>query len=138
MNDVEDPASDAVGAGQRIDKWLWYARVAKSRTLAAELVGDGKVRVNRSRIEKPSHIVKAGDVLTIAIGPRVRVLEVRAPGSRRGPATEAQQLYADLTPPPTPRDPASDPRSLESGRDAGSGRPTKRDRRLTDKLRDAE
>ena len=126
--------SPATGS-QRIDKWLWFTRVIKSRTLAAELVGDGKVRLNKVRVEKPSQLVKSGDVLTIAIATRIRILEVRAPGTRRGPATEAQALYTDLTPPPPPRDPAASDH-LVSGRDAGSGRPTKRDRRLTDKLQD--
>ena len=123
-------------AGQRIDKWLWFARVVKSRTLAAVAVTDGKVRVNRLRIDKPSQTVKCGDVLTIALGNRVRILEVRAPGARRGPASEASTLYADLTPPPPPRDPATD--TGPSGRDPGSGRPTKRERRQTDRLHDDE
>ena len=133
MSDDETPA----GATQRIDKWLWFARAIKSRTLAADLVMAGKVRLNRVRVEKPSQLVKAGDVLTIALGSRVRILEVRGPGLRRGPATEAQALYVDLTPPPPPRDPALVEPAL-SGRDAGSGRPTKRDRRLTDKLQDSD
>lgn len=135
---MSDATPATVPTGQRIDKWLWFARVAKSRTLAAELVADGKVRVNRVRIDKPSHVVKAGDILTIAIAARIRILEVRAPGTRRGPAPEAQLLFADLTPPPPPHDPTADPRTLEAGRDAGSGRPTKRDRRLTDKLQDSD
>lgn len=119
---------------QRIDKWMWFARVVKSRTLAAELVAEGKVRLNRVRVEKASQTVRAGDVLTIALGSRVRILEVRAAGTRRGPATEAQSLFADLTPPPPPREEQPTP----VGRDAGSGRPTKRDRRLTDKLQDRD
>jgi len=127
----------ASSGSQRIDKWLWFTRVIKSRTLAAEMVTEGKVRLNRVRVEKPSQPVKPGDVLTIAIASRIRILEVRAPGTRRGPAAEAQTLYVDLTPPPPPRDPASID-SLASGRDAGSGRPTKRDRRLTDKLHENE
>jgi ribosome-associated heat shock protein Hsp15 len=121
---------------QRIDKWLWFTRVIKSRTLAAELVTEGKVRINRLRAAKPSQLVKPGDVLTVGMGAHVRILEVVAPGMRRGPAPEAQTLYKDLTPPPLPRDPALG--DLSTGRDAGSGRPTKRDRRLTDKLRDGD
>jgi ribosome-associated heat shock protein Hsp15 len=65
----------------------------KSRTLAAELVGGGKVRVNRARILKPSHLLQAGDVLTIALGGDVRVLEVLAVAERRGPSEEARLLY---------------------------------------------
>jgi ribosome-associated heat shock protein Hsp15 len=123
-------------ASQRIDKWLWFTRVIKSRTLAAELVSEGKVRINRIRAEKPSQLVKPGDILTVGLGAHVRILEVVAPGTRRGPASEAQTLYKDLTPTPAPRDPSLGDQS--TGRDAGSGRPTKRDRRLTDKLQDGQ
>jgi ribosome-associated heat shock protein Hsp15 len=105
--------------------------------MAAELVSEGKVRLNKVRVEKPSQQVKPGDVLTLAVANRVRILEVRSPGTRRGPATEAHTLYVDLTPPPAPRDPSS-PDYLVSGRDAGTGRPTKRDRRLTDKLHESD
>ena len=137
MSDAARPTDPQIGS-QRIDKWLWFARVIKSRTLASELVTAGKVRINRARIEKPSHLVTAGDVLTIALGAHVRILKVRAPGTRRGPALEAQALFADLTPPPPPRDQALGDRSQQAGRDAGSGRPTKRDRRLIDKLQDGD
>ncbi|MEQ8824215.1 MAG: RNA-binding S4 domain-containing protein [Filomicrobium sp.] len=92
----------AGGAGadqaQRLDKWLWYARVAKSRSLAAALIERGKIRVNRVRTQKPSHTVKPGDVITASVGRSVRVLKVVEPGQRRGPASEAQTLYEDLTP----------------------------------------
>jgi ribosome-associated heat shock protein Hsp15 len=110
----------------RLDKWLWFARVVKSRTLAAGLVEDGKVRVNRERVTKPSQTVRVGDVLTVSVGPRVRILEVAAMGTRRGPASEAQALYVDRSPPPAA--PAA-PSPLMSGeRESGAGRPTKRDR----------
>ncbi|MFT3732496.1 MAG: RNA-binding S4 domain-containing protein [Hyphomicrobium sp.] len=127
---------------QRIDQWLWFARIAKSRTLAQALIERGKVRVNRVKIEKASLNVRAGDVLTLSLGPRVISIEVLGIGARRGPASEAQLLYRDLT--PKPQKPASGVSALEgeiafSGRPAarleGSGRPTKRDRRATDKLR---
>jgi ribosome-associated heat shock protein Hsp15 len=78
---------------QRLDKWLWFARVVKSRTMAAQLVGGGKVRVNRMRVLKPSHLLRAGDVLTIALRGEVRVLQVLGIGERRGPPQEAQGLY---------------------------------------------
>src|SRR5262245_2989418 len=81
---------------QRLDKWLWFARVLKSRTLAAELVERGKVRVNRVRVVKPSHTVRAGDVLTINLRGRVLVLKVLATGMRRGPPPEARLLYERL------------------------------------------
>lgn len=129
----------AAGATQRVDQWLWFARIAKSRTLAQALVARGKVRINRTRIEKPSATVKPGDVLTLALGPTVRVLEILAIGARRGPATEAQLLYRDLAPPPSLA--ASGARKENEVRPAqairldGAGRPTKRERRQTDKLK---
>ena len=129
---MSDGESFPAGGGQRLDKWLWFARVVRTRTLAAGLVTDGRVRVNRERIVKPSQTVKAGDVITVAVGPRVRILEVVAAGERRDSAVEAQMLFRDLTPPPEPREaePAGD-----AVRDQGAGRPTKRDRRLTDRLK---
>jgi ribosome-associated heat shock protein Hsp15 len=118
--------------GQRLDKWLWFSRMLKSRTLAADLVSAGKVRVNGERVTKPSQTVKPGDTLTFVLHERPRVLEVVAGGDRRGPALEAQALYKDLSPPPVPR-----PLTAPAGqRDAGAGRPTKRDRRDMDKWRD--
>ena len=129
----------AAGATQRVDQWLWFARIAKSRTLAQALVARGKVRINRTRIEKPSATVKPGDVLTLALGPTVRVLEILAIGTRRGPATEAQLLYRDLAPPPSLA--ASGARKENEVHPAqairldGAGRPTKRERRQTDKLK---
>ncbi|MCO5158851.1 MAG: RNA-binding S4 domain-containing protein [Aquamicrobium sp.] len=81
---------------QRIDKWLVYARVVKSRSLAAALVGAGHVRVNRDKIADPARTVKPGDVLTIALDRRVLVWRVLALAGRRGPAEEARTLYEDL------------------------------------------
>ena len=80
----------------RLDKWLWQARFFKSRSLSAALVEQGGVRVNGQRVVKPAHGLRAGDVLTFAQGDRIRVVRVRAPGARRGPAPEAQTLYDDL------------------------------------------
>jgi ribosome-associated heat shock protein Hsp15 len=81
---------------QRLDKWLWFARFVKSRSLAAKLIEDGCIRVNRQRAAKPSMAVKCGDVLTMTLHGRVRVIEVRAAGERRGPASEAQSLYSEV------------------------------------------
>lgn len=118
---------------QRIDKWLWFARFYKSRTLAAEMVELGRVRLNGERCSKPSQIVRAGDVLTFAAGPNVRVVRVVAGGVRRGPATEARVLYDDLSPVQPKAEAEAAP---ESGtRDKGAGRPTKRDRRVIERLR---
>ena len=91
----------------RIDKYLWHIRFFKSRTLAAEAVADGRVRLNGGHCTKPAHAIKPGDVLTAAIGSQVRVVKVVAPGERRGPASEARTLYEDLTPPPPPKDEAA-------------------------------
>jgi ribosome-associated heat shock protein Hsp15 len=125
------------GAQLRLDKWLWFARVVKSRTLAAGLVADGKVRLNRERTTKPSQMVRVGDVITVAVGPRIRVLEIVAMGARRGPASEAQGLYIDRSPPPAvAASPTVSPPSAE--REAGSGRPTKRDRRMIDRFKERE
>ncbi|SNZ21477.1 RNA-binding S4 domain-containing protein [Cohaesibacter gelatinilyticus] len=111
----------------RIDKWLWYARVAKTRTLAAKLVGSGHVRVNSEKILAAKFGVKEGDVLTIARDSRIRILKIAALGERRGPASEAQLLYEDLT--PVVEKTAKSPEPVVDKRDAGAGRPTKRDRR---------
>lgn len=120
---------------QRLDKWLWFARFLKSRSLATTLAASGKLRINGSIIAKAHQQVKAGDVLTFPLGHHIRVIKVLAPGSRRGPAPEAQALYEDLSPPP-PRAPrATSPTGGEPPqREAGTGRPTKRERRALDAL----
>ncbi|GHF51147.1 RNA-binding S4 domain-containing protein [Seohaeicola zhoushanensis] len=117
---MADPA-----AKLRIDKWLWFARFFKTRTLAAKQVGAGHVRLNGERIAKPAETVVAGDVLTFAQGSRIRVIRVLATGERRGPAPEAQALYEDLTP--------AD--SAEETAERAGARPTKRDRRAIDALK---
>jgi ribosome-associated heat shock protein Hsp15 len=117
---------------QRLDKWLWYARISKTRTSAALLVQSGKVRVNRLRAVKASQTVRPGDVLTIALRGKVRVLKVVSAGVRRGPAPEAQALYEPVS---TVANGASDPNIPAGGlRNAGSTRPTKRDRRMMDRF----
>jgi ribosome-associated heat shock protein Hsp15 len=133
---AKDEAAPRSGDPLRLDKWLWYARVVKSRTLAAGLIEDGKVRLNRERTTKPSQSVRIGDVLTISVGPRVRILEVAAMGTRRGPANVAQALYVDRSPPPPA--PAAPLPALSGARSSGAGRPTKRDRRLIARLTDPE
>nr|WP_238941557.1 RNA-binding S4 domain-containing protein [Jannaschia sp. Os4] len=86
-----------------MDKWLWTARFFKTRSLAARVVGDGSVRVNGERVTKTSTAVSPGDTLTFPQGRTIRVVEVAGLSDRRGPAPEAQALYADHTPPPVPR-----------------------------------
>ncbi len=84
-----------VSNGQRLDKWIWFARVVRNREAAAALVQSGNVRVNRTRITKPGYDVSPGDVLTIVLPGRVRVLEVLGVAPRRGPASEAAHLYRE-------------------------------------------
>jgi len=81
---------------QRLDKWLWFARFAKTRTLAAKLVASGFVRLNGQRTDNAAKAVAVGDVVTIALARTTIVVRVEALGERRGPATEARQLYVDL------------------------------------------
>ena len=81
---------------QRLDKWLWHARVVKARTSAAELVERGHVRINGVREKSPGHAVKLGDVVTVALDNSVRVLKVAGFSERRGDATAASVLFEDL------------------------------------------
>lgn len=112
----------------RLDKWLWHSRFFKTRSLAAAVVASGAVRVNSERVQKRSTLVRPGDVLTFAQGDAIRVIRIEALGVRRGPASEAQALYADLAPPqPKVRDCVPENPAFE-----GKGRPTKKDRRTLD------
>jgi ribosome-associated heat shock protein Hsp15 len=83
---------------QRLDRWLWHARIVKTRALAAGLVASGYVRINGRRAEQPSRAIKAGDVLTIALPSRVRVLKVAGILPRRADAAAARRLYETMTP----------------------------------------
>jgi ribosome-associated heat shock protein Hsp15 len=118
---------------QRIDKWLFFSRAVKSRSLAAKLVVAGRVRINRDKAAQASDLVKLGDVLTITLDRRIFVWKVLNAGVRRGPAEEARTLYEDMSPPPAPKGDTL-PDAIPALREAGSGRPTKRERRLTDRL----
>ncbi len=81
---------------QRLDKWLWFARFAKTRTLAAKLVTSGFVRVNGQRTDNAAKALAVGDVVTLALARTTMVVRVEGLGERRGPAPEARQLYVDL------------------------------------------
>lgn len=105
----------------RLDKWLWYARFFKTRTLAAKIVTGGHVRVDGVKVAKASHALMPGATLTFPQANDIRVVEVLALGSRRGPAYEAQGLYKDLSPP--------EPRAPKPPEAERQGRPTKQDRR---------
>ncbi len=120
----------------RIDKWLWYTRFLKSRTLASTLCASGKLRLNSTLIGKAHQVLRVGDVLTFPLGDHIRVIEVVALATRRGPAPEAQSLYKDLEPPkPRPKKGTFIDKRV-AVRERGAGRPTKTERRATEKLRD--
>ena len=125
----EQPAGQA---RQRIDKWLFFARLRKSRSLAAKSVEAGDVSINGQKIRQPSHMVRPGDVIVLSLDRHDMVVKVLLPGERRGPYEEARLLYSDMTPPPPPRE----ERNLfsQATRERGAGRPTKRERRETDRL----
>ena len=86
--------------GCRIDVWLWRARFFKTRSLAARMVEEGRIRLSRgggeTRLDKPSRTVKIGDGLVFALGGRLVAVRIDGLGERRGPASEAQQLYSPL------------------------------------------
>ncbi len=108
---------------QRIDKWLWHARVVRTRTAAAGLVEGGLVRVNGTRIDATSRPVRVGDVVTVALD-RVRILRVAGFSDRRGAAVEAAILFEDLAPAAPPDQSPQDEPGMTT-----AGRPTKHGRR---------
>jgi ribosome-associated heat shock protein Hsp15 len=87
------------GEALRLDKWLWYARFAKTRALAQKLIEHGQIRVNGAALEKPSALVRPGDAVAITLGPVRRTVIVRDTGERRGPPSEARTLYDEPAPP---------------------------------------
>ena len=117
----------------RADKWLWYARFFKTRSLASKACKAGHLRIDSSTVVKANSTVKVGDVLTFPQGRHIRVIKVLGLGVRRGPAPEAQELYEDLKPPePSNRLPPLG----QARRPRGAGRPTKKQRRDLEKLVD--
>ena len=110
----------------RVDKWLWHARFFKTRALAARVVQAG-IRIGGEPAAKPHRAVGPGDVLTFHQARRVRVVRILALPERRGPAPEAQACYEDLSPP-----------AGEAPRARSGERPTGRDRRRIDALRDGD
>jgi ribosome-associated heat shock protein Hsp15 len=129
--------SEIQGLTLRLDKWLWHARFARTRSLAAKLIAETRFRINGHPIAKAHHAVRAGDVLTFPLGPHIRVIKVLALGVRRGPAPAARMLYDDLDP-PKPTSPVTAASPAIAARDDGTGRPTKRERRATDRLHSEE
>ena len=121
------PSPDSI----RVDKWLWAARVFKTRSLAAAACDGGKVDIN-AEAAKPARRVRAGDRLEVSLPRgRRRILKVVAVGDRRGSAEAARALFEDLTPPEPPRPRQAPP----PFREAGAGRPPKRERRKIERLR---
>lgn len=108
-------------ASQRLDHWLWCARIRKTRTACAELVTLGRIRINRQATAKPDFRIRIGDVLTVFLGADVRVLRVRALAPRRGSARDAALLFAvipESAPCPPARPQAAPPLSCASAESA--------------------
>ena len=119
----------------RLDKWLWYARFFKTRAMATRAIAGGRFRLNGEVMSKPHRAAIIGQTLTFAQADTIRVIRIVALGTRRGPASEAMLLYEDLAPPqPTQTQAKAEDPDFEA-REKGAGRPTKRERRLTDRLK---
>jgi ribosome-associated heat shock protein Hsp15 len=123
-------AAEPSNQRQRIDKWLFFARIAKSRTLAQGWIEAGHVLVNDVKLKRPSAEIKVGDRLAVVTSERDVVVIVKAPGDSRRPYEEARLLYEDITP---PREKLS--RYDQATREPGAGRPEKKERREIDRLR---
>ena len=120
----------------RIDKWLWYARFFKSRTLATRLCASGKLVLGNQFIRKGHATLKVGDKLTFPKNDDIRVIKVVSLSTRRDPASEAVTLYEDLQPPQPAEKKRARRKEIVAEREPGAGRPTKAERRAIDKLRD--
>ena len=119
----------------RIDKWLWAARLFKTRSLAADAIKGGKVKINDNAV-KPSHEVKEGEVIQVQIEQLHKVVQVKTLVKNRVSPKQVTEVYADLTP-------AEEYERIEfmhayktEYRDRGAGRPTKKERRMMEKLKD--
>ena len=123
---------------ERLDKFLFFSRALKSRTLAQKVIETGAIRVNSERTARSDLKVGAGDVLTMSLHGRIVVWRIIDCGARRGPATEAQGLYEDLSPPALPKAELSPYDAAIAPRGEGAGRQTKKERRETDRLRDGD
>jgi ribosome-associated heat shock protein Hsp15 len=119
----------------RLDKWLWVARFFKTRSLAADAVDGGKVYVNGDRA-KPAKLVKPGDEVRLRLGPYEHIVIVHGSSERRGPASEAQRLYAETTASKEAREKLHwQLTKAAPAMEAAPGRPTKQDRRALERFR---
>lgn len=132
--DTEGRASDKV----RIDKWLWAARFFKTRSLAVDAIGSGKILVNRERV-KPAKTVQAGDTVSVRMGPYEHVVLIVGLSERRGPATVAALLYQETAASTDARAKLSEQLRMAPAAFVfeDKGRPSKKDRRDIERLRDA-
>ncbi len=132
-----DVPEEEIGGGKcRLDKWLWHVRLVKTRSSAAALVTDGYVRVNTNRTNRPGYALKPGDVVVVVLRQGARTYKVAGFAERRGDPEAAARLYVDLAPPPPRTDKSDEPAEAADGqRERGTGRPTKRDRRLLERFK---
>lgn len=119
--------SEAQESQVRLDKWLWAARAFKTRSQAAEACEGGHVKLNDTAV-KPAKLVKVGDRIEIRREGWLQIWELKGLSEHRGPAVEAQKLYTDLSPPRPERLPPV------AQREAGAGRPTKKERRILERF----
>lgn len=113
---------------QRIDKWLWHARFYKTRSIAQKQVATGKIRVDREKISSPSRKISAGNVLTITRERDIKIIEILGIADKRGPYSEAQLLYNDMSP-PKPEKQKQEQSKESMSRIQSEGRPTKHQRK---------
>ena len=131
--------SDAAGTDRvRIDKWLWAARFFKTRALAVEAIGAGKILVSEERV-KPARMIQAGNQVRVRLGPYEHVIVVRALSDRRGPASVAATLYEETAESRAVREKLAEQLRMAPAAFIfeEKGRPTKKDRRDIERLRDA-
>jgi ribosome-associated heat shock protein Hsp15 len=127
----ESPKADAV----RLDRWLWAARFFKTRSLAAQAIGGGKVQVNGHRVKRAKS-VHVGDEIRVRKGPFEQCVIVRDLSQRRGPAKEAQALYEETAESSLKRDTlARQIKSIPKPTFRMKGRPTKKERREIDRFK---
>lgn len=128
--------SSLITAPLRIDKWLYYARFFKTRGMATRFITSGKLRLDGQIMSKPHRTVQIGHTLTFSQIDRIKVIRIERFGTRRGPASEAAELYLDLSPSEDgPHRKDSNFRTKFENRHRGAGRPTKKDARRTQALK---